>query len=191
MNIERKTKDTLKSRLDLQHMGLKKPLHPIRDGDKYIIPPARYTMSTVEKTKFCQVLKDVRFPDAYAANVGRCINVNELKISGLKSHDYHVLFERIVPLAIKGLLPKDACDPLIELSTFFGELCSKELKMDDLDRLEKYIAVTLCKLERIFPPSFFDVMVHLSIHLANEAKLGGPVQYRWMYPVERLVYIIF
>ncbi|XP_020979528.1 uncharacterized protein LOC110272063 [Arachis ipaensis] len=28
-------------------------------------------------------------------------------------------------------------------------------------------------------------MVHLPIHLANEVRLGGPVQYRWMYPVER------
>jgi hypothetical protein len=28
-------------------------------------------------------------------------------------------------------------------------------------------------------------MVHLPVHLAEEAKLGGPVSYRWMYPVER------
>jgi hypothetical protein len=109
LNIEGKTKDTLKSRLDLRCMGLKKPLHPIKNGVKYTIPPARYTMSSAEKAKFCQLLKDVRFPDAYASNIGRCINVKECKISGLKSHDYHVLLERIVPLAVRGLLPKDAC----------------------------------------------------------------------------------
>ena len=28
-------------------------------------------------------------------------------------------------------------------------------------------------------------MMHLHVHLAEEAKLGGPVYYRWMYPVER------
>lgn len=190
LNIEGKTKDTFKSRMDLKHMGLKKSLHLIRNGDKYTMPPARYTMSGAEKIKLCQVLKDIRFPDAYASNISRRINVNECKISGLKSHDYHVLLERIIPLAIRGLLPKDACDPLIELSFFFGDLCSKELKVDELERLEKNIAVTLCKLERIFPPSFFDVMVHLSIHLANEAKLGGPVQYRWMYPIERFLRVL-
>lgn len=37
----------------------------------------------------------------------------------------------------------------------------------------------------IFPPAFFDVMMHLPIHLAEEARLGGPVSYRWMYPIER------
>ncbi|CAM8934406.1 unnamed protein product [Rhodiola kirilowii] len=28
-------------------------------------------------------------------------------------------------------------------------------------------------------------MEHLAVHLAGEAKLAGPVQYRWMYPIER------
>ena len=63
------------------------------------------------------------------------------------------------------------------------------LKIDQLEHLENDIIVTLCKLERIFPPSFFDVMVHLPIHLASEAKIAGPVQYRWMYPIERYVLI--
>jgi hypothetical protein len=45
--------------------------------------------------------------------------------------------------------------------------------------------VILCKLEKIFPSSFFDVMVHLCVHLPDEALLRGPVQYGWMYPIER------
>ncbi|XP_013624673.1 PREDICTED: uncharacterized protein LOC106330808 [Brassica oleracea var. oleracea] len=31
-------------------------------------------------------------------------------------------------------------------------------------------------------------MEHLAVHLADEAALGGPVQYRWMYPFERYMY---
>ncbi|XP_043719262.1 uncharacterized protein LOC122667127 [Telopea speciosissima] len=42
-------------------------------------------------------------------------------------------------------------------------------------------------MEKLFPPSFFDIMVHLIIHLAHEASLAGPVQYRWMYPIERFL----
>ena len=82
------------------------------------------------------------------------------------------------------------CDPLIELSLFFERLCSKVIKVDELEKMESQIAVTLCKLEKIFPLAFFDVMVHLPIHLANEAKIAGSVQYRWMYPIERLVVLI-
>jgi len=51
--------------------------------------------------------------------------------------------------------------------------------------MEQNIPLILCKLERIFPPTFFDSMEHLLIHLAYEVRLSGPVQYRWMYPFER------
>ena len=49
----------------------------------------------------------------------------------------------------------------------------------------KNIVVTLCKLEKILPRGFFDHMEHLVVHLSYEVKVGGPVQYRWMYPFER------
>ena len=49
---------------------------------------------------------------------------------------------------------------------------------DELGALEKRIAMTLCELERVFPPSFFIVMVHLIMHLASEAKVVGPIHYR-------------
>ena len=74
--------------------------------------------------------------------------------------------------------------PLIQLSRFFTALCSKELVEEDLDKLSSSIKETLCRLEMVFPPAFFDIMIHLPVHLAEEAKLGGPVCYRWMYPVE-------
>ncbi|XP_063946024.1 uncharacterized protein LOC108212368 [Daucus carota subsp. sativus] len=41
------------------------------------------------------------------------------------------------------------------------------------------------KLEKHFPPSFFDVMIHLSIHLVREVELCGSIFLRWMYPFER------
>ncbi|KAG8386689.1 hypothetical protein BUALT_Bualt03G0175100 [Buddleja alternifolia] len=51
--------------------------------------------------------------------------------------------------------------------------------------MERNIPLILCKLEKIFPPEFFDVMVHLVVHLPQEEKIDGPVHSRWMYPIER------
>ena len=51
--------------------------------------------------------------------------------------------------------------------------------------MEAEIVETLCMFERFFPPSFFDIMVHLTVHLGREARLCGPVHFRWMYPFER------
>ena len=64
--------------------------------------------------------------------------------------------------------------------------------MENLHVMEKNIPIILCKLEQIFPPSFFDSMEHLPIHLPYEARVGGPMQYRWIYPFERLaIYPLF
>src|SRR4051812_31321743 len=53
--------------------------------------------------------------------------------------------------------------------------------------MEKDIPIILCKLEQFLPPGFFDSMEHLPVHLAYEARICGPVQYRWMYPFERFL----
>lgn len=42
-----------------------------------------------------------------------------------------------------------------------------------------------CDLENIFSPPFFDIIIHLTIHLVYEMNLGGPAHFRWMYSAER------
>ncbi|GJT57079.1 hypothetical protein Tco_0992133 [Tanacetum coccineum] len=45
----------------------------------------------------------------------------------------------------------------------------------------------LCNLELIYHPGFFDIMIHLVIHLPLEALEGGHIHPRWMYPFERFM----
>ena len=56
--------------------------------------------------------------------------------------------------------------------------------------LERAAPLLICKLEMIFPPGFFLPMQHLILHLPHEARLGGPVQARWCYPIERCLKIL-
>ena len=102
-----------------------------------------------------------------------------------KTHDCHILLQRILPAALRGLVRKDVYEVLAELGRFFRQLCSKTVKADALHQMKNNIVIILCKLEKIYPPAFFDVMVHLAVHLLDEALLRGPVQYGWMYPIER------
>ncbi|KAI5338107.1 hypothetical protein L3X38_017378 [Prunus dulcis] len=39
----------------------------------------------------------------------------------------------------------------------------------------------------IFPPAFFTSMIQVMVHLPEEALLAGPVDYRWLYPIEKLL----
>ncbi|XP_026452354.1 uncharacterized protein LOC113352797 [Papaver somniferum] len=185
MNVEGKTKDNLKARSDLMDWGLRPELHLRQEGDKVVVPTASFAMSPKEKESFCRTLKDIKVPDGYSSNISRCVNVKDRKIMGLKSHDYHVLMEYLLPIALHGHLYGYILEALSGLCMFFKVLCTRVLKIEDLDKLQDRIAITLCKLERIFPPSFFVVMMHLPIHLPQQAKDAGPVQYRWMYPIER------
>ncbi|XP_027922753.1 uncharacterized protein LOC114180648 [Vigna unguiculata] len=123
--------------------------------------------------------------DGYSSNISRCVDVKQSKLGGLKSHDSHVLMEQLLPLAMRKTLPKEVCSVLIDLCSFFKHLCNKVLKVDELNQLQNRVVLTLCHMEMLFPPAFFTVMVHLIVHLVEDAKIGGPVQYRWMYPIER------
>jgi hypothetical protein len=55
----------------------------------------------------------------------------------------------------------------------------------EMPELFEETVVTMCMLEKIFPPSFFDVMSHLPIHLIQQLDIYEPVHTRWMYPIER------
>jgi len=62
---------------------------------------------------------------------------------------------------------------MAELSNFFCILCAKELSQTVVAEMEQLAPVLLCKLEKIFPPVFFNPMQHMILHLPYEARMGG------------------
>jgi hypothetical protein len=186
LDIPGKTKDHVNARYDLQEMGIRKELHPVEvGGGRAKIAKASFSMNAQEKSTFCGVLKSAKLPDGSASNISKCVHVGDKKISGYKSHDAHFMLHYLLQVAIKNTLPDAVAEPLIRLGSFFRSLCQKVIQEHDLDYLDEEITKILCQLEMIFPPSFFDIMVHLPIHLVHEVRMGGPVQFRWMYPIER------
>ncbi|XP_042962362.1 uncharacterized protein LOC122296625 [Carya illinoinensis] len=185
LSIDGKSKDTANARRDLERLGLRKELHLRPNGDRTRMSLACYTLNHNERISFCEWVSQVSFPDGFASNIARCVNIHEGKITGMKSHDCHIFLQRLLPVVIGGYLRPDIRLALTELCTFFKELCARTLTYESLHRLQTDISIILCKLDMIFPPAFFDIMVHLAIHLPDEALLVGPVQYRWMYPFER------
>jgi hypothetical protein len=59
---------------------------------------------------------------------------------------------------VRGYVPEHVWQVLVELSYFFRQLCAKELSKAVINKLEKDAPVLLCKLEKIFPPGFFNPM---------------------------------
>ena len=178
MDIDGKTKDTYKARLDLESMGIRKELHPIRNEETIHLPHACYVFNKMERMTFCKLLQSIKLPDGFASNISRCVNNKDWRIQGLKSHDCHVLLQCLLPFALRGCLEKNVSSCLIKLCTFFKELTSRSLNVEALQELDSQIPIILCRLEMIFPPAFFDIMVHLIVHLPSEALITGPTQFR-------------
>jgi len=116
--------------------------------------------------------------------------MQDLKFVGLKSHDCHILMQQLLPVTIRGILPKNVRQTITRLCAFFSSICNKVIDPLKLDELQAEIVIILCQLEMSFPPSFFDIMVHLLVHLVREIKFCGPVYLRWMYPIERYMKIL-
>jgi len=186
MDVKKKTKDNIKARLDVALFYNRKNMELVCDGSRVAKPKASFVLEKNTQLIVYKWLKSLCFPDGNASNISRLVNTEECRLFRMKSHDCHVIMQTLIPLAFHDLLPKGIWDALTEINHFFRDICSSKLNVDHIERLKTNIVETICKLEIIFSPSFFDSMEHLPVHLPFEVKVGGMVQYRWMYAFERL-----
>ncbi len=92
----------------------------------------------------------------------------------------------LLPLCLRGLMDQRTIIAIMHLSCIFRCICAKILDWVDMGTFKEDVTITMCMLEITMPPSFFDIMVHLILHLMDELDMCGPVHTRWMYYVERL-----
>ena len=83
-------------------------------------------------------------------------------------------------------MDKHVRDTLIGLCNFFNVISRKSISVKHLGRLHEEIVVILCELEMYFPPAFFDIMVHLCVHIVDDIIDLGPTFMHSMMPFERM-----
>jgi hypothetical protein len=52
-----------------------------------------------------------------------------------------------------------------ELSYFYMQICAKQVSKAMMQKFEKEITVLVYKMEKVFPPGWFNVMQHFLVHL--------------------------
>ena len=97
LNVDGKTKDTFKSRQELNDYCRRPELKRNEATGKY--PKACYTLDKKARKTLCEWVKNLKFPDGYVSNMGRCVDMKKLKLFGMKSHDCHVFMQRLIPIA--------------------------------------------------------------------------------------------
>ena len=179
-------KDTPAVRADMQARGIRPHLHlrtRRENHDQLHMPHASYVLTPDDKAKVLRILKNLRTPSNYVSALHK--KISQGKLSGLKSHDFHVLLQQILPLCFRKISNKALARAVIRLGRVFRKLCAKSVNRDEKEELKADTAETMCMFEKEMPPSFFDIMSHTPNHLVDELYLCGPVHTRWMYPFER------
>ena len=83
----------------LENMNFRHTLHLKQHPDgSYDKPHAFFSLSPNERDGFYDFFRSVKYPDGYATNISRLVNAKNGRLSGLKSHDCHVLLQRILPI---------------------------------------------------------------------------------------------
>jgi len=154
MNVSGKTKDNVNARLHLEELCTRDELHlRTRENGNSYKPKAKFTLSSEQKRLLCEWWCNVSFLNGYNSNLYNEMDTSFTKLQNMKSHDYHVFMEALLPIAFSGL-PSNVLGTLPAPGEFFRNLCANVIREDLLIEMQCNIAIVLCKLKIIFSPEF-------------------------------------
>ena len=131
-------------------------------------------------------LAGIKVSSGYCGKISRYLDTKKKRFSGMKSHDCHVMMTQLLPVALRGIMDTHVRETLTDLCHFFDAISRKSISVKQLHRLQEEIVVILNELEMYFPPAFFDVMVHLCVHIVDDIIDLGPTFLHSMMPFERM-----
>jgi hypothetical protein len=79
---------------------------------------------------------------------------------------------------------------ITRLCYFFNRISQKVIDRDELASLQEFAVETISQFEMCFPPSFFDIMVHLVVHLVPQIEALGPMYLHEMWTYECFMSIL-
>ncbi|KAL0363997.1 UNVERIFIED_CONTAM: hypothetical protein Sangu_0497300 [Sesamum angustifolium] len=145
MNIKKKTKDNVNARRDLKIICN----HPELEFDERtpnIMPKVVYTLGKEQKRRVCEWIRGLKFPDGYASNLTRWVDMMELWMHGMKNHDCHVFTQKLIPISFREILFEHVWNALTEVSLLFQSICSTTLNVHKLYDLENSFAIVMRQL---------------------------------------------
>ena len=104
LNIPKKTKDKESVRLDMAEMGIRTELRPKTPGKKEKLPLASWNLTHSEKKAVCSSFLGMKLPDGFCSNIRSLVSMETLRLTGMKSHDCHMILHHLLPVAIRSSL---------------------------------------------------------------------------------------
>ncbi|MCL8568105.1 DUF4218 domain-containing protein [Proteus mirabilis] len=180
-----KSKDTPEAREDQERHKGRDGMHPGQFQGR-----ASYALTKEEKEIFFEVLFSIKVPTGFSSNIKGIVNMKDKKFQNLKSHDCHVLMTQLLPVALRGILPENVRLAIVKVCAFLNAISQKVIDRESLSGLQIDVVQCLVSFELLFPPSFFNIMTHLLVHLVEEIRILGPVFLHNMFPFERFMGVL-
>jgi hypothetical protein len=148
-NVTDFLKDNVNTRKDLATLCNRPSLERKRNAKGNLKRPrAPYCLKPAERKEILRWLKKLKFPDRYVYNIKRVVNDSTGKLNGMKSQDYHIIIERLMPVMFCGYFDVDLLKIFVELSYFYRQICAKQVTKVMIQKLEKEITVIVCKMKK-------------------------------------------
>lgn len=148
-------KDKSQTRIDMQlcHIQQHLSLQPAgTNGDKYFVPNAPFVLSKDDKKVYWDNLRTIKFPTTYVSNFHKQIANQQFKV--LKSHDYHILMQQVLPIFLKGIVDAHIVGTITCLCRVFWRLLAKVVHTNTKEQLIVDVAEVISCMEKTFHQVF-------------------------------------
>jgi hypothetical protein len=110
--------------------------------------------------------------------------MKDKKFTNPKAHNCHMLTTQLLLVALRDVLPEKVCLALVKLCAFLNAISQMAIVPRNLVKLHNDVVQCLVRFELAFPPSLFNIMTHLLVHLVKENTILGLVFLHNMWPFE-------
>ena len=129
---------------------------------------ANYNLTTDEKRVVCQWLRAVKVPTGFSSNIKSLVSMKDLTLTSFNAHDCHIMLTVFLPIVIRAIGLEYVKMVITHLGYFFNWITQNVIDEAELPGMKQFIVETICQLEMCFPLSFFDIMLHLMMHMVDQ-----------------------
>jgi hypothetical protein len=129
----------------------------------------------------------VKVLTGFSSNIKSLVSMKDLTMTHFNTHDCHVMLMVFLLIMIGVISPEYVKMVITHMSYFFNRITEKVIDEAELYVLKEFIMETLCQLDMCFPPSFFDIMPHLMMHMVDQIQELGPIYLHQMWTYERFM----
>jgi S-methylmethionine-dependent homocysteine/selenocysteine methylase len=107
LDIKTKTKDGLKSWMDLVNQNIRTEIHSTlaAQSRKVDLLGVSYNLTRDEKRAVCQWLSAVNVPTGFSLNIKSLVSMKDLTLTSLNAHDCHIMLTMFLPILIRAIGP--------------------------------------------------------------------------------------